>query len=117
MKIRIKDNSVRFRLTKSEVADLGQHGFVKSFTQFTNGLFIYTIESTDDNEMSAALVENQIVLKLPKPMIEELVNTEKIGFEGRAGVVDLLVEKDFVCIDNTTEDQSDNYPNPSLNCQ
>jgi hypothetical protein len=24
----------------------------------------------------------------------------------------LLVEKDFVCLDNTIEDQSDNYPNP-----
>ena len=24
----------------------------------------------------------------------------------------LLLEKDFKCLDNTTEDQSDNYPNP-----
>ena len=24
----------------------------------------------------------------------------------------LLVEKDFVCLDETIEDQSDNYPNP-----
>ncbi|MCF3110650.1 hypothetical protein LL912_17840 [Niabella sp. CC-SYL272] len=117
MKIRIKDNSIRFRLTKSEVADLGQKGFVKSVTQFKTGLFSYSIERTDENEMDAAFVENQIVLKLPKAMIHELVNTERIGYEAQSGAVKLLVEKDFVCIDNTTEDQSDNYPNPSLNCQ
>ena len=26
----------------------------------------------------------------------------------------LLLEKDFTCLDNTIEDQSDNYPNPKL---
>jgi len=28
----------------------------------------------------------------------------------------LLLEKDFVCLDNTAEDQSDNYPNPNKAC-
>lgn len=28
----------------------------------------------------------------------------------------LLVEKDFVCLDNTFEDQSDNFPNPNAVC-
>jgi hypothetical protein len=26
------------------------------------------------------------------------------------------VEKDFVCLDHTDEDQSDNYPNPNRTC-
>ena len=26
----------------------------------------------------------------------------------------ILVEKDFVCMDETIEDQSDNYPNPKM---
>ena len=116
MKIRIKDSSVRYRLTRSEVAKLAQHGFVESFTEFTGRPFIYTIESTEDEAMTAALIENQILLKMPRIMIDELVNTERVGFEGQAGAVKLLVEKDFACIDNTEEDQSDNYPNPSLRC-
>jgi len=116
MTIRIKDNAVRFRLTKSDITGLGQKGFVKSCTQFVNSMFVYMIESTDDRVMSAAIIENKIVLKMPGVMIDELVNTEKTGFTGQTGMVKILVEKDFVCIDNTTEDQSDNYPNPSLNC-
>jgi len=27
-----------------------------------------------------------------------------------------LVEKDFICLDETTEDQSDNYENPNKTC-
>ena len=38
--------------------------------------------------------------------------TDKVGFEGKQGDLVLLVEKDFTCLDNAEEDQSDNYPNP-----
>ncbi|SMO43954.1 hypothetical protein SAMN06265171_101832 [Chryseobacterium rhizoplanae] len=116
MKIRIKDNSVRFRLTQSEVAELGKSGVISSFTEFTDRPFIYTIERTDDTELSAAFIENKIVLKMPGTMITEWISTDRVGFDGQSGLVKILIEKDFVCIDNTLEDQSDNYPNPSLKC-
>lgn len=116
MKIRIKDNSIRFRLTQSEVSALGENGIVSSFTEFVDRPFIYAIERTDDRALSAAFIENKIVMKMPAAMVEELVSTDIVGFDGQAGLVKLLVEKDFVCIDNTMEDQSDNYPNPNLKC-
>ncbi|PWN71124.1 hypothetical protein C1631_000410 [Chryseobacterium phosphatilyticum] len=116
MKIRIKDNSVRFRLTQSEVAELGKNGIVSSATEFIDSPFIYMIEKTENDVLSAAFIENRIVLKMPVAMIEELVSTDIVGFSGQTGAVSLLIEKDFVCIDNTMEDQSDNYPNPNLTC-
>ncbi|AZA84353.1 hypothetical protein C1637_05795 [Chryseobacterium lactis] len=116
MKIRIKDNSIRFRLTQSEVAELGQKGIISSFTEFVDRPFIYTIESTDGEELSAAFIENRMVLKMPETMVSEWISTDRVGFDGQAGLVKILVEKDFVCIDNTLEDQSDNYPNPNLKC-
>ncbi|UTX48283.1 hypothetical protein [Chryseobacterium sp. MA9] len=116
MKIRIKDNSIRFRLTQSEVAELGQNGVISSFTQFVDRPFIYSIETTDNEELSAVFIENRIVLKMPKAMINEWISTDRVGFDGQSGLVKLLVEKDFVCIDNTLEDQSDNYPNPNIKC-
>jgi len=45
-------------------------------------------------------------------MIDELIYTDKVGFENADGKLHLLVEKDFVCLDEVAEDQSDNYPNP-----
>ncbi len=116
MKIRIKDNSIRFRLTQSEVAELGKNGIVSSFTEFVDRPFIYAIERTDDDALTAAFIENKMVMKMPSAMVDELVSTDTVGFDGQAGLVKLLVEKDFVCIDNTMEDQSDNYPNPNLKC-
>jgi hypothetical protein len=45
-------------------------------------------------------------------MVKEWEDTDKVGFEETAGTIYLLVEKDFKCLDNVAEDQSDNYPNP-----
>lgn len=116
MKIRIKDNFIRFRLTQSEVSELGRSGIVSSFTEFVDRPFIYAIEKTKDAVLSAVFIENRIVMKMPEAMVEEWISTDIVGFDGQAGLVKLLVEKDFVCIDNTLEDQSDNYPNPNLKC-
>jgi hypothetical protein len=35
---------------------------------------------------------------------------------GNGQSLKLLLEKDFVCLDHTDEDQSDNYPNPNKTC-
>ncbi|MBV8327475.1 hypothetical protein [Chryseobacterium sp.] len=116
MKIRIKDNSIRFRLTQPEVSELSRDGMVSSVTQFVDRPFVYLIEKTKDEVLSAVFIENRIVMKIPEAMVQELVSTDTVGFSGEVGMVKLLVEKDFVCIDNTIEDQSDNYPNPNMKC-
>ncbi|MFT3750681.1 MAG: hypothetical protein QM768_20385 [Agriterribacter sp.] len=117
MKIRIKGNSLRYRLTRPEVAKLGTDAYLEDTTAFTGGTFIYAIEATQNDKLLAEFINNKITLKMPQRMIDELVNTDTVGFDDHSGTVSLLVEKDFVCIDNTTEDQRDNYPNPSLTCQ
>jgi len=49
---------------------------------------------------------------MPDSMTEEWTSTDRIGFENNDGQLYLLIEKDFKCLDNVAEDQSDNYPNP-----
>ncbi|MDQ1096896.1 MULTISPECIES: DUF7009 family protein [Chryseobacterium] len=116
MKIRIKDNSLRFRLTQSEVAELGKNGMISGSTEFPGRNFVYAIERTEDGNLSAVFTDNRMVLKMPAVMVEEWISTDTVGFNGQAGKISLLVEKDFVCLDNTLEDQSDNYPNPNAKC-
>ncbi|MGV3762053.1 DUF7009 family protein [Parapedobacter sp.] len=116
MKIRIKGNSLRYRLTRSEVAELQTLGRLEEHTAFDGKTFTYAIETASSDRLSADFIESTIVLKMPKTMIDELYHTDKVGFGDKSGAVSLLVEKDFACIDNTEEDQSDNYPNPSLSC-
>ena len=47
------------------------------------------------------------------------MDSNKVGFShifvlNSGTQLNLLVEKDFVCMDETVENQSDNYPNPKV---
>jgi hypothetical protein len=114
MKIRIKGNSLRYRLTKSDVANLAANGFVEESTNFGAQIFRYALRRGMVNSLSASFEDNTITIHMPDQMIQEWVHTGRVGFEHTSGAIYLLVEKDFVCLDNVAEDQADNYPNPSL---
>ncbi|MDB5009338.1 MAG: hypothetical protein JWR67_1611 [Mucilaginibacter sp.] len=112
MKIRIKGNALRYRLTKSDISGLANNGYLQEQTSFAEQPLIYALKAVEDDTLSAGFYGNTITLFMPKQMVAELINTEKIGFEAKSGALQLLVEKDFTCLDNVDEDQSDNYPNP-----
>jgi hypothetical protein len=116
MKIRIKSNSLRYRLTKSEVTRLWIEGFLEEQTVFVDKTLVYAIVTAREDKLSANFIADRIILNIPQRMIDELHNTNKAGFNDSTGPVSLLIEKDFVCIDNVEEDQTDNYPNPSVTC-
>jgi hypothetical protein len=112
MKIRIKGNSLRYRLTRTDVARLAETGYLEENVDFPRAMLTYALQLTDAEEMASEFKENTIRLFMPKFMLTALAGTDKVGFENSAGKVYLLVEKDFTCLDNVAEDQSDNYPNP-----
>jgi hypothetical protein len=112
MKIRIKGNSLRYRLTKSDVATIIKDGHLEEQTDFGHQALVYALQTTTDYDLSATYNDNRITLFVPHSMIDSLANTDEVGFESGQGKLFLLVEKDFTCLDNVDEDQSDNYPNP-----
>jgi hypothetical protein len=112
MKIRIKSNSVRYRLTRTDIAQLTETGFLKDKVDFGNQQLIYALQITNDDNLSASFINNTITVQMPKNMIDEMANTDRVGFENHGETLHLLIEKDFICLDNVAEDQSDNYPNP-----
>lgn len=117
MKIRIKGNSVRLRLSKSEVNTFASEGYIQEHTQFGNTRFTYALKQIEANEMTAEYADNTITIHLPTAMANEWTKTEKVGFDTNMKLADgnelyLLLEKDFQCLDNSIEDQSDNYENP-----
>jgi hypothetical protein len=112
MKIRIKGNSLRYRLTRSDVAAIIKDGRLEDHTEFGHQTFSYALQTTTDYDLTATFHENRITLFVPHTMIDKLANTDEVGFENEQGKLFLLVEKDFTCLDEVSEDQSDNYPNP-----
>ncbi|GAA4914571.1 DUF7009 family protein [Mucilaginibacter defluvii] len=114
MKIRIKGNSIRYRLTRSEVERFCSRGYIEEVVDFGQRQLIYALQQTPAAGLSTTFDGNKIVIHMSAQMAAEWINTERVGFEDRNPSMYLLVEKDFVCIDNSIEDQSDNYPNPLM---
>ena len=114
MKIRIKSDSLRYRLTRSDVNKLSKEGYLEDQINFAGNPLIYAIQLTDGEVLTSSYIDNKITLAMAHVMIKELVETDKVGFANEYGGLYLLVEKDFTCLDNVDEDQSDNYPNPLL---
>jgi hypothetical protein len=112
MKIRIKSNSVRYRLTRTDVAQLVEKGIIEDKVNFANQSFLYTVQLTQSEQLSATYINNTITMMMPETMLNELAGSDTVGFENNENGLHLLVEKDFTCLDNVEEDQSDNCPNP-----
>lgn len=120
MKLRIKGNSLRYRITRGEMKRLEDTGSVEERVNFGVMTLTYALCKTDASVLSATFEANRITLYLPAELIEEWAHTDRVGFDRRIPLPDsdeslyILVEKDFTCLDNVEEDQSDNYPNPLL---
>jgi hypothetical protein len=115
MKIRIKGNSLRYRLTKSDISNLAKHGHIEEHTCFGEQTLSYALQSRARGNLSAIFENNEITVFIDTEMIKEWAASERVGFEYNNDGLYILLEKDFTCLDNVAEDQSDNYPNPLAN--
>lgn len=122
MKIRIKGDSVRYRLSKTDVAAITGKGYHEEQTRFAGSTLTYTLQQHADSEqLSATYTDNRITLFIPATFLKDWATNDVVGIEGHMPTEEgrslyLLVEKDFICLDETTEDQSDNYANPNQTC-
>ena len=122
MKLRIKGNSIRLRLSRSDVKSFGESGHFAETTQFPGHTLNYCLQrGGNGNDLCASIHNNTIMVMMPDEMAEKWVNTETVGYHsemrtGIAGSLFILVEKDFQCLDETVEDQSDNFENPGKIC-
>lgn len=122
MKLRIKGNSLRFRLTKSEVEKLCASGYLEELISFGSNELTYSLKSSENvKEISAEFNGNKISVNIPASFIKDWDVNDIISFDSDKIISDkeklyILIEKDFQCIEKTTEDQSDNYENPNKTC-
>ena len=123
MKIRIKGNSIRFRLTRPEVDKFAETGYLEETTEFGNNSFVYALQSMDGiPALDADFEDNKMTMYVPANIPAVWAKNEIVGYENNMDIGDdkhlfLLLEKDFKCIDAPAhEDQSDNFENPHKHC-
>lgn len=120
MKLRILDNSLRLRLSQSEVRTLAESGRVEARTHFPGGTaLVYTLESKPElTAVEASLQGQQLLIQLPHSAALEWANSDSISLRASNALpnqdeLSILIEKDFKCLtDRPHEDESDLFPHP-----
>ncbi len=109
MKLRLHANSIRLRLSRCEVAQLGANGKVEELVAFPDGgTFGFSIASTDVPKITASLVDSRILLSVPCAMANDWVVSDQVGLEAPG----ILIEKDFQCLHEGIAAKDDSFPNP-----
>lgn len=122
MKLRIKGNSLRLRLSKTDVEKLVVAKYLEERTSFGSNSFGYALQIKDaGDEVSADFDGSKITVFIPEIFIKGWAINDVVGFNATKQVSEaeslyILVEKDFKCLDEVTEDQQDNYENPNKTC-
>ena len=122
MKLRIRGDSIRLRLTQSEVQKLADDGRVEDSTHFgPDERFTYAIVAGGAH-VEAKLAARTIEISVPAATARAWATSETVGIEGARDVGDgktlrILVEKDFACLtERPHEDDADAFPNPHSSC-
>ena len=122
MKLRVKNNSVRLRLTQGDVARFNDSGRVEEAIEFgiePHQRFVYALETVAKTEMMRATIENnRITIFVPKAQADEWANTARVEMEAEQGIgggktLRLLIEKDFACLEpRAGETDADTFSHP-----
>ena len=116
MKLRIQGNSIRVRLTQTEVNNLGEGIDCISHLDFPNGNRL-SYRLSVATALACDFSDNVITVSLPKTAVKAWATTDQVGIKGDLNLengdkLSILVEKDFQCLTERAEDESDLFPNP-----
>lgn len=125
MKLRIKGNSIRLRLLRSEVDRFAAEGSISNEMRFgpdgSPSLRYSLVMSRAAEEPAARYFENEIVIEVPEGEAMVWATSDEVGLRtAPAGdnQPEILVEKDFECLDRPDDpDRDDAFPHPAkLSC-
>ncbi len=121
MKLRIRGETIRLRLKRSEVDRIASGESITEGTHFPGATFRYRLEPVDDGRISAAFDDNTLSIRLPAGDVERWASSDEVSLlaeqeTGGPEPLSLLVEKDFQCLSpghhRPGEDDEDTYPHP-----
>lgn len=117
MKLRIRGDSLRLRLTRGEVRSLRETGSVIETIHFGGGALHYELRAADVDAPVASFDGAQIVVSLPRAQANAWADGDEVGIAATQalddGTLALLIEKDFQCLaPRDGEEDVDAFPHP-----
>lgn len=120
MKLRIQGNSLRLRITPSEIARLMETGRVDETIHFgldETARLNYALQC--EQQPVSMLVRQrpgELVVVVSRAEAGRWASTQDVGMYGEletsSGALLLAVEKDFACLDKSDDENTDRFPNP-----
>jgi hypothetical protein len=122
MKLRIKGNSLRLRVTPSEVKQLLHDGAIREQVQLTpdpKDRLAYTVISCSSGPTTVAYQPGNITVLVTDAQLKNWAESEDIGVYanialGNDLVLSVAIEKDLACLDRSDAENEDTFPNPHL---
>jgi hypothetical protein len=119
MKLRIKNSSIRLRLTKSEVSRFEETGSISAVTPFGGGRTLtYTLQTSGNADaVTASFGDAHISVIVPAAMAHHWASTENVSIRAEQGGggerLQIVIEKDLQCLHKEdTKRDADAYPHP-----
>ena len=118
MKLRIKGNSLRLRLTRSEVATLGSGGRVAETVMFApQNILTYIVESANIAAITADYTGAQILIRVPAEGATRLSESDEVGLSSEQAIgenlkLTIIIEKDFTCLTPRGDEDADTFHHP-----
>ena len=123
MKLRIKGNSLRLRVTPSEVKQLLRNGVIREHIQLTanpKDRLIYAVISSLSGAITTVAYQlGDIAVSVPEIQLKKWAGSEDVGVYADVELGDnhrlsVAIEKDFACLDLSDAENEDTFPNPNL---
>lgn len=117
MKIRLRGNGIRYRLDKTDIELLETTGKVESITHIGAGTLHFCIRGKEITDPIIKLEQDGVHLLVPLTRLADWYTPEQVGFElilpnADGSELKILVEKDFKCLTERNEDESQSFDNP-----
>ena len=120
MKLRIKGNSLRLRISPSEASRLIETGRIEETFHFgleQSARLTYALEFAEQSpSLHVRYAPEEIAVIVSLADARRWASTQDVGLYGEVrtshGALELAIEKDFACLDESDEENADKFPNP-----
>jgi hypothetical protein len=120
VKLRIRGNTLRLRVSKSELAAVQKRGSVQDAIRFGPGAqLVYRLEVAADDRFGAEFADDSIIVRAPQTAVAKWGRDDEVSMRGkqrigRGKTLAILVEKDFECLKpRVGDDATDLFVNPT----
>lgn len=123
MKLRIRDNSFRLRISQTELQQFESDKKVESTIHFPGGVLMhYALVWSDDEDFGARFDGLSMVAWVSHSDGQKWLDPTEVTIDNSINLENgdtlrILIEKDFQCLsERKDEDESDMFPNPNPHC-